>query len=64
MDDGVLARLPDLTAEEISEALEELRDFERQLSLQRKQLFLVIDQIQEEIVGRYRSQHGTPTPAG
>jgi hypothetical protein len=64
MDDGVLARLPDLTAEEISEALEELRDFERQLSLQRKQLFLVIDQIQEEIVGRYRSQHGTHTPAG
>ena len=64
MDDGVLAQLPDLTAEEITGALEELRDFERQLSLQRKQLFLVIDQIQEEIVGRYRSQHGTPTPAG
>ena len=64
MDDGVLARLPDLTAEEIAEALEELREFERQLSLQRKQLFLVIDQIQEEIVGRYRSEHGTPAPAG
>lgn len=64
MDDGVLARLPDLTAEEIAEALEELREFESQLSLQRKQLFLVIDQIQEEIVGRYRTQHGMPNSAG
>lgn len=64
MDDGVLARLPDLTDEEITGALEELREFETQLSVQRKQLFLVIDQIQEEIIGRYRSQHGTPTNAG
>jgi hypothetical protein len=64
MDDGVLARLPDLSDDEITEALDELREFETQLSVQRKQLFLVIDQIQEEIVGRYRTQHGTPTTAG
>lgn len=64
MDDGVLVQLPELTNEEITDALEGLRDFERQLSLQRKQLFLVIDRIQEEIVARYRTQHGTPTTAG
>ncbi|MEX1037273.1 MAG: hypothetical protein WDZ96_00290 [Acidimicrobiia bacterium] len=64
MDDGVLARLPELSDDEITEALDELREFESQLSVQRKQLFLVIDQIQEEIIGRYRSQHDTPTTAG
>lgn len=64
MDDGVLARLPDLSEDEISLALEELRDFERQLSVQRRQLHLVIDKIQEEIVTRYRTQHGTPTTTG
>ncbi len=64
MDDGVLTQLSELTEEEIASALEELRDFERQLSAQRKQLHLVIDKIQEEIVDRFRSQHGTPTAAG
>ena len=64
MDDGVLAQLPELTQEEIADALEKLRDFERQLSAQRKQLHLVIDRIQEEIVTRYRAQHGTPTATG
>jgi hypothetical protein len=64
MDDGVLAQLPELTDEEITESLTDLRDFERQLSAQRKQLHLVIDKIQEEIVSRYRTEHGTPTVAG
>jgi hypothetical protein len=64
MDDGVLAQLPDLSDEEIADALEKLRDFESQLSAQRKQLFLVIDKIQDEIVERYRTQHGTPTATG
>lgn len=64
MDDGVLAQLPDLTEQEIADALVKLRDFERQLSAQRKQLHLVIDRIQEEIVTRYRTQHGTPTTTG
>jgi hypothetical protein len=61
MDDGVLAQLPDLSDDEISEALEGLREFERELSVQRKQLFQVIDRIQDEIVERYRTQRGTPT---
>ena len=61
MDDGVLARLPDLSEDEITEATANLRDFERQLSAQRRQLFLVIDKIQEEIVSRYRTEHGSPT---
>lgn len=61
MDDGVLAQLPDLTDAEISDALTGLRDFERQLSAQRKQLHLVIDKLQDEIVSRYRTEHGTST---
>jgi hypothetical protein len=64
MDDGILAQLPDLTEDEITEALSDLRDFERQLSAQRKQLHIVIDRLQEEIVGRYRTEHGSPTPTG
>lgn len=64
MDDGVLAQLPDLSKDEISESLSDLRDFERQLSAQRKQLHLVIDKLQEQIVSRYRTEHGTPTTAG
>lgn len=56
MDDGVLIRLPDLAGEEINEALDRLRDVEKQLSDQRQQLHRVIDTLQDEIVGRYRSQ--------
>ncbi len=63
MDDGVVASLPDLSDHEITEALIDLRDFERQLSAQRKQLHIVIDRVQEEIVGRYRTEHGSPAPA-
>lgn len=61
MDDGVLAQLPDLSEEEITDALTNLRDFERQLSAQRKQLHLVIDKLQDEIVSRYRTEHGSST---
>lgn len=61
MDDGVLAQLPDLSDEDIADALTNLRDFEHQLSAQRKQLHLVIDKLQDEIVSRYRTQHGTST---
>jgi hypothetical protein len=64
MDDGVLAQLPDLTDDEIGEALTRLRDFERQLSAQRKQLHIVIDTLQEAIVDRYRDQHGSPAATG
>lgn len=56
MDDGVLANLPELTDEEIAEAMERLREVETQLSGQRRQLHQVIDTLQDEIVTRYRSQ--------
>ena len=56
MDDGVLASLPELSDDEISEAIERLRDTETQLSGQRRQLHQVIDALQDEMVSRYRSQ--------
>lgn len=56
MDDGVLTQLPDLTDEEVAEALDRLAEVEAALSNQRKQLHSVIDRIQSEIVARYRSQ--------
>jgi uncharacterized circularly permuted ATP-grasp superfamily protein len=58
MDDGVLANLPELTDEEIIEAIERLREVETQLSGQRRQLHQVIDTLQDEMVSRYRSQQG------
>ena len=61
MDDGVLTQLPELTDEEISEALERLREVETNLSNQRKQLHSVIDTLQDEIVDRYRSQQDEAT---
>jgi hypothetical protein len=61
MDDGVLANLPELTDEEIAEAMERLREVETQLSGQRRQLHQVIDTLQDEMVSRYRSQQdGAP----
>lgn len=56
MDDGVLANLPELTDDEIREAIERLREVETQLSVQRRQLHQVIDALQDEMVSRYRSQ--------
>lgn len=64
MDDGVLTQLPDLTPDEITEALERLREVETELSNQRKQLHTVIDALQDEIVSRYRSQQGEATVTG
>jgi transposase len=61
MDDGVLTQLPELTDEEILEALDRLRQVEKELSNQRKQLHIVIDTLQDEIVTRYRSQQDEAT---
>ncbi len=58
MDDGILADLPDLSDDEIDEALNRLREVESGMSQQRKQLHEVIDSLQEEIVARYRSRQG------
>jgi hypothetical protein len=56
MDDGVVANLPELSDDEITEAIDRLREAETELSGQRRQLHQVIDTIQDEIVSRYRSQ--------
>lgn len=61
MDDGVLTQLPDLSDEEITEAIERLREVETNLSQQRRSLHSVIDTIQDEIVARYRSEQGEAT---
>jgi len=64
MDDGVLASLPELSDEEIVEAIERLRDVETQLSGQRRRLHQVIDKLQDEVVARYRSQQGEASVSG
>jgi hypothetical protein len=64
MDDGILTQLPDLTDDEVVEALDRLREVETELSNQRKQLHTVIDALQDEIVSRYRSQQGEATASG
>lgn len=64
MDDGILANLGELTEEEITEAIERLREVETQLSGQRRQLHHVIDALQDEIVTRYRSQQDEASVSG
>lgn len=61
MDDGILTELSDLTDDEVGEALDRLREVETELSNQRKQLHVVIDVLQDEIVARYRSQQDEAT---
>lgn len=64
MDDGVLANLGELTDDEITEAIDRLREVETQLSGQRRQLHHVIDALQDEIVTRYRSQQDEASVSG
>ncbi len=64
MDDGVLTQLPDLSDDEVREALERLREVETEMSNQRKQLHSAIDALQDEIVGRYRSEQGEAKVSG
>jgi hypothetical protein len=64
MDDGILTQLPELSDEEVDEALERLREVEAELSTQRKQLHVVIDALQDEIVARYRSQQDQAPVSG
>jgi len=64
MDDGVLASLPELTDQELSEAIKRLRDVETELSSQRRLLHQVIDTLQDEVVSRYRSQQGEASVSG
>ena len=64
MDDGVLTRLPDMTDAEVAEALDRLKEIEVELSQQRRQLHAVIDALQTEIDGLYRSQQDEATVSG
>lgn len=64
MDDGILTQLPELSDEEVHEALDRLREVEQQLSTQRRQLHAVIDALQDEIVARYRSEQGQAQVTG
>ena len=64
MDDGILTQLPELSDEEVNEAVERLGEVEAELSNQRKQLHTVIDALQDEIVARYRSQQGQAQVSG
>jgi hypothetical protein len=64
MDDGVLTSLPELSDDELGEAIERLREVETMLSGQRRQLHHVIDALQDEIVARYRSQQDEAPVSG
>jgi chaperonin cofactor prefoldin len=64
MDDGILTKLPELSDEELTEAIDRLGEVEQELSAQRRQLHTVIDALQDEIIARYRSQQGEAQPAG
>ena len=64
MDDGVLTSLPELTDEQLSEAIDRLRDVETELSVQRRRLHEVIDRLQDEMVSRYRSQQDEASISG
>ncbi|MGH8870485.1 MAG: hypothetical protein ACRDWS_00695 [Acidimicrobiia bacterium] len=64
MDDGILTQLPELSDDELSEAIDRLQEVEKQLSVQRRQLHSVIDALQDEIISRYRSQQGETQATG
>jgi hypothetical protein len=49
-----LARLPDMSEEEIQEIVDRVTDAERVLSGDRQRLFSVIDVIEAELAGRYK----------
>jgi hypothetical protein len=64
MDDGVLANLPELSDEELVEAIERLQEVETNLSVQRRQLHQVIDALQDQMIARYRSQQDEAPVSG
>jgi len=50
-----LNRLDELDDANLAQTVEELRAFERRVSAKRHEVHRIIDELQEEIVGRYRS---------
>lgn len=59
-----LARLPDLSPEEIAELVERFEAEERRISERRREMFAVIDALEEELVRRYKEGSASPPPAG
>ena len=58
-----LARLPQLSTEEIRSIIASLDDHERSVSAKRRQVHTLIDKIQSEMVRRYTSGEADPTTA-
>jgi hypothetical protein len=58
-----LARLHDLSEDEIEKILQSLAEYEEKLSATRKRVHSVMDEIQAEIVRRYQSGEADPTAA-
>ena len=52
---GVLAALPELSDDEVSELARTIGDLERDVSASRKDLFGRIDTLHEELVRRYKT---------
>lgn len=59
-----LARLPNLPAEEIQSIIGSLREHEKTVSAKRKAVQEVMDEIQAEIVRRYKSGEADPAAVG
>lgn len=59
-----LARLPDLSAEEIHDLVERFEAEERRISESRKEMFAVIDALEAELVRRYKEGSASPPQAG
>ena len=57
----VLARLPELSDDEVSALAERIGDLERQVSASRKGLFSRIDTLHEELVRRYKTGEADAT---
>ena len=56
-----LARLSQMTSDEIRHIIDNLADYERNLSERRRRIHEVTDQIQAEIVERYRKEEVDPS---
>lgn len=61
---GVLARLPDLSVEEIQDLVERFEAEERRISERRREMFTVIDALEAELVRRYKEGSASPPQAG
>ena len=55
LDEDHLTRLPDLTTEELTDAVEYVAGEERRLSVDRRRLFAVIESLESELAGRYKA---------